>query len=109
MRAAIYGRFSTDKQNESSIADQIRVCSEFADANEMTVAVEYADEGISGAALGNRPGAKELMEAAFGQQFDVVLVTDLSRPLYYTPNQTYNDFTCDFEKYVEGAVREEDI
>ncbi|MEE8306403.1 MAG: molybdopterin dinucleotide binding domain-containing protein, partial [Gammaproteobacteria bacterium] len=31
------------------------------------------------------------------------------RPLYYTPNQTYCDFTCDFEKYVEGAVQEEEI
>lgn len=23
------------------------------------------------------------------------------RPLFFTPNQTYKDFTCDFEKYVE--------
>ena len=79
MRAVIYSRFSTDKQNESSIADQVRICSEYADANEMTVVAEMADEGISGAALGNRPGAKEMMEAAFGRQFEVVLVTDLSR------------------------------
>jgi DNA invertase Pin-like site-specific DNA recombinase len=28
MRAAIYSRFSTDKQTESSIADQVRVCTE---------------------------------------------------------------------------------
>jgi DNA invertase Pin-like site-specific DNA recombinase len=79
MKAVIYARYSTDKQNESSIADQVRVCTEFADANEMIVAAEFADEGISGAALGNRPGARGLMKAAFGQQFDVVLVTDLSR------------------------------
>ena len=79
MKAAIYSRYSTDKQHESSIADQIRICTEFAKANEITVAAEFADEGISGAALGNRPGARELMEGAFAQQFAVVLVTDLSR------------------------------
>ena len=33
MRAAIYSRFSTDRQNESSIADQVRVCSEYARAS----------------------------------------------------------------------------
>jgi len=79
VKAAIYSRFSADKQNESSIADQVRICTEFADANEMAVITKFADEGISGAALGNRPGARELMEGAFGQQFDVVLVTDLPR------------------------------
>jgi len=31
------------------------------------------------------------------------------RPLFFTPNQTYKDFTCDFEKYVEGAAQEEKI
>ena len=79
MRAAIYCRFSTDRQTESSIADQLRVCSEYADANGMTVVADLSDEGISGAALGNRPGAKALMDAAYGLQFDVVLVTDLTR------------------------------
>jgi DNA invertase Pin-like site-specific DNA recombinase len=31
LRAAIYSRFSTDKQTESSIADQVRVCTEYAE------------------------------------------------------------------------------
>ena len=30
MKAAIYARFSTDKQSESSIDDQIRVCGDYA-------------------------------------------------------------------------------
>jgi DNA invertase Pin-like site-specific DNA recombinase len=79
MIGAIYSRFSTDKQNESSIADQIRTCTEFARENQISVVADYSDEGISGAALGNRPGAKAILEAAFEGQFDVVLVTDLSR------------------------------
>ena len=78
-KAAIYSRFSTDRQNETSIEDQERVCGEFAEREGMTVIARHTDEGISGAALGNRPGARALMEAAFALRFEVVLVTDLSR------------------------------
>jgi hypothetical protein len=79
MKAAVYSRFSTDRQNESSIADQVRVCTEYA-ARPGWQAVElFEDQGISGAALGNRPGVLRLQEGAFARRFDVVLVTDLSR------------------------------
>lgn len=37
------------------------------------------DQGVSGAALGNRPGVLKLQEAASSRRFHVVLVTDLSR------------------------------
>jgi hypothetical protein len=79
MRVAIYSRFSTDRQNESSIADQVRVCVEYAQRQGWTVLEQYEDLGISGAALGNRPGVLRLQEAAFAQRLDVILVTDLSR------------------------------
>lgn len=45
----------------------------------MTVVEQFDDQGISGAALGNRPGALRLMEAAVSSLFDAVIVTDLSR------------------------------
>lgn len=79
MRAVTYSRFSTDRQNESSIADQMRVCSEYAQRQGFSVTDQYDDQGISGAALGNRPGVLRLMEAALGRRFDVLLVMDLSR------------------------------
>src|SRR5690606_19206124 len=72
-------RFSTDRQNESSIADQVRVCEEYAAREGMTIVAQYEDQGISGAALGNRPGVLAMREAALARSFDVVLVTDLSR------------------------------
>ena len=78
-RAVIYARYSTDKQAESSIADQVRVCQDYAEAHAMTVTETFADEGISGAALGNRPGARKLMETALAGQLEVVIVADLSR------------------------------
>jgi site-specific DNA recombinase len=76
-RAIAYARFSTDRQDEASIADQLRVCREYAGARGWTVEREFADEGISGAALGNRPGARAALEALGAG--DVLLVNDLSR------------------------------
>jgi site-specific DNA recombinase len=79
MRAVIYSRFSTDRQTDSSIADQERVCTEYAARQGWKIAERYGDQGISGAALGNRPGVLRLQEAALARRFDVLLVTDLSR------------------------------
>lgn len=79
MRAAIYSRFSTDRQNESSIVDQVRVCTEYAQAHGMTITHRFKDEGISGAAIGNRPGCVAMLEAAKAKAFDVLLITDTSR------------------------------
>jgi site-specific DNA recombinase len=79
MKAAIYSRFSTDRQSETSIADQVRVCTEYAERQDWRIVERYEDQGISGAALGNRPGVLRLQEAALARRIDVVLVTDLSR------------------------------
>jgi site-specific DNA recombinase len=79
MKAAIYSRFSTDRQNESSIADQVRISSEYADRQGWQIVERYEDQGISGTALGNRPGVQRMREAALARRFDVLLVADLSR------------------------------
>jgi len=79
MKAAIYSRFSTDRQTDSSIADQVRVCTEHAERQGWQIAACFEDQGISGAALGNRPGVTRMLEAALARRFDVMLVTDLSR------------------------------
>ncbi|HUN74406.1 MAG TPA: recombinase family protein [Steroidobacteraceae bacterium] len=79
MRVVTYARYSTDKQTEASIDDQNRVCAEYAQRQGWQIAEHYSDQGISGAALGNRPGVLRMQEAAFGRRFDVLLVTDLSR------------------------------
>lgn len=79
MKAAIYSRFSTDRQTDSSIADQVRVCSEYARREGMQVTELFEDQGISGAAIGNRPSVIRMREAALARRFDVLLVMDLSR------------------------------
>lgn len=77
MKAIVYARYSTDHQSESSIADQVRVCREYAASKGWPVCAVHSDEAISGAALGNRPGARSAIAAA--GRGDVLLVTDLSR------------------------------
>jgi site-specific DNA recombinase len=79
MRAAIYVRFSTDRQNESSIVDQYRVCGEWCAREGLAVSARFEDQGISGAALGNRPGALAMLQGAQSASFDVLVVMDLSR------------------------------
>ncbi len=77
IRATIYARFSTERQTESSIEDQLRVCREFAAVRAWSIVGEHVDRGISGAAMGNRPG----LQAALAQleAGDTLLVNDLSR------------------------------
>lgn len=77
MRCVIYARYSTDRQTESSIEDQLRVCREFAAARAWEIAGEFIDRGVSGAAQGNRP---ELLNAlALLDEGDALLVNDLTR------------------------------
>jgi site-specific DNA recombinase len=79
VKAALYSRFSTDRQNESSISDQVRICSEYVERQGWTVVERFEDQGISGAALGNRPGVLTLQEAALAHRVDAIVVTDLTR------------------------------
>ncbi|MDB6013145.1 MAG: Resolvase domain [Gammaproteobacteria bacterium] len=79
MRAAIYARFSTDRQNESSIIDQVRVCTEYAHRRGWDIAGRFKDEGISGDALGNRPGVQMMIRGSEAREFDALVVMDLHR------------------------------
>ena len=47
MNAVIYARYSSDKQREESIEDQLRECKEYADQNGTTVVRIYIDRTLS--------------------------------------------------------------
>ena len=79
LRCAVYSRFSTDRQNECSVADQVRVCTDYAATRGWTIVELFTDQGISGAALGNRPGMQAALSAATSAKFDVLLVRDVQR------------------------------
>ncbi len=79
MRAAIYARYSSDLQSETSIDDQVRLCRESAERDGMIIGEVYSDYAISGGTLSNRPGMVALMEAAKRGAFDVVVAEALDR------------------------------
>jgi DNA invertase Pin-like site-specific DNA recombinase len=64
MRAALYARYSTDNQSDTSVEDQLVLCRRFAEKVGARVVHEYSDAAISGQAIGNRPGVRALVEAA---------------------------------------------
>ena len=78
-RTAIYARYSSDRQNERSIEDQLTVCQRHADARGWAVMATFSDAAISGAAMANRPGLQALLAAATTGAFDLVLVEDQDR------------------------------
>src|SRR5215472_1029479 len=83
MRCAIYARYSSDLQRESSIEDQIRKCREFAERRSWMVIDEYVrnDNAVSGAALAPRRALNELLALASRRPrpFDRILIDDTSR------------------------------
>ena len=83
MRAAIYARYSSDLQRDTSLEDQVAVAKRYATERQWTVSNEhiYSDAGISGASIQNRPSVQRLLAAAGHKPkaFDVLLVDDSSR------------------------------
>ncbi len=78
MRAAIYARYSSENQRETSIEDQVRRCKEYAQQCGWQVAQVDGDRAVSGA-ITQRPGYKTLMQAVKDCAVDVVIVDGLSR------------------------------
>ena len=78
MKVAIYARYSSENQRDASIADQFRVCREFAQRQGWHIEREYSDHAISGGTL-MRPGFQAFMAAALRKEFDIVLAEALDR------------------------------
>jgi site-specific DNA recombinase len=79
MKAAIYARYSSDLQKDTSITDQLALCSHFANGNGYKIVGEYTDKARSGASLMGRDGVLDLMADAKLKRFDTVIVESLDR------------------------------
>lgn len=77
-RVGIYARHSKDEQSRS-VPAQIDRCREIAHRHRATVVEEFADEGITGAIMLERPAILGLLDAAAHREFEFVLLEDLSR------------------------------
>jgi len=78
MRVAFYARYSTDRQSEHSIEDQMRNLKTRAEREGWHIVQPYSDAAISGATL-LRPGIQALMSDAAASRFDIVLCEALDR------------------------------
>ena len=79
MRAAIYARFSSDLQDERSIADQVHLARKYAEARGLAVIGVYQDAAISGSSTINRPGLQSLLTDAESAKLDVIVTESLDR------------------------------
>ncbi|MDO9439351.1 MAG: recombinase family protein, partial [Beijerinckiaceae bacterium] len=79
LTAAIYARFSSDKQTDRSIDDQVALCRRVCEAEGLVVVAVYDDRAISGASLHNRLGMQRLMRDAARGKFEIVVTEALDR------------------------------
>ena len=76
-KAVIYSRVSTTEQ---TVEKQLRILREVAEKRGLEVVREISDEGISGAKGRNeRPGFDELIKGSVKNEWDIILVWDVSR------------------------------
>ena len=78
MKAALYGRYSTDKQSEASIDDQMRVCERIAEREGFEVVARFSDAAVSGG-TSRRSGYQRMLAAARRHEFEAIVAEDSSR------------------------------
>lgn len=72
-KAVIYARYSSERQNEQSIAGQIEICTDWAKNNDITIIDIYHDEALSGR-TDKRPDFQRMINDAKSQKFDFIIV-----------------------------------
>lgn len=77
-RAAIYARYSSDRQRDALLEDQVRVCQERADREGWTVVSSFGDRAISGTSM-LRAGLRGLIAEAATGRIEIVLTEALDR------------------------------
>lgn len=94
-RAAIYARFSCDKQRDASIEDQVEACNSHCAKYGYTMVSVYSDYAISGRS-DDRPQFLQMVEDAGKGLFDVILVWKMDRFARNMQDQYY------YEKVLAG-------
>lgn len=80
MRVAIYARFSSDKQTEASITDQVRLCKKRITSEKWSLVDTYSDSALSGTLdEKDRPGYGRMLADMAQGRFDMILAESLDR------------------------------
>ncbi|MBF9045322.1 recombinase family protein [Rhodobacterales bacterium HKCCE4037] len=77
-RVALYARYSSDLQDDTSIEDQLRTCRKFVENSGWEVVEIYTDQAQSGASLLRR-GIQNLMADAQAGHFDIIVAEAMDR------------------------------
>ena len=77
-KAVIYARYSSDTQTEQSIEGQLRVCQQYAKANNILIVGTYIDRAMTGT-NDLRPDFQRMIKDSSKHQWDMVLVYKLDR------------------------------
>ena len=79
-RVAIYARYSSDRQNEASIEDQVHRAKQWiaAQGGAPDRAAVFTDYAVSGASL-DRPAMQQLLAAISANNFDVMVAESVDR------------------------------
>ena len=104
MRAVIYARFSSDLQDERSIADQVHLARKYAETRGLAVIDVYQDAAISGASTINRPGLQRMLVDASASKFDIIVTESLDRL-----SRSQADIASLYEKLTFNGVRIETL
>lgn len=78
MKAVIYARYSSLNQNEQSIEGQIRECTAYALANNITIVDTYIDRAISGT-TDHREEFQKMIKDSSNKLFDAIIVYKIDR------------------------------
>ena len=78
MKAVIYARFSSEKQNEASIEGQLRECIDYANFNNIEIIGNYIDRAQS-AKTDHRPEFQRMIKDSYKHAFNCIIVWKLDR------------------------------
>ena len=80
MKAIIYARFSTDRQNEKSVDDQIALCAARCVREGWEVAGSFSDRAVSGSTpVAKRVDGAKMLAALMAREADVLVLESLDR------------------------------
>ena len=94
VRAAIYARFSCDKQRDASIDDQVEACTNYCLKHGYEVIEIYADYALSGRS-DERPRFIQMIDDCAKRRFDVIVVWKLDRFARNMKDQYYYEHIMD--------------
>lgn len=77
-KGVIYARYSSERQNEQSIAGQVDVCKKWARDNDISVVQIYRDEALTGK-TDKRPDFQRMIKDAKNGKFEYIIVYKLDR------------------------------